>query len=101
MEPNTNMLDEATNLNNESTIHKHKYYRLNRSLAKIIDDYALVKFQPFDVSDEESINDCLLVIDNILQYGEDFDVKEPKEVDDEEDQDENRRETVNGAGFFQ
>ena len=95
------MLDEATNLSHESTIHKQKYYRLNRSLAKIIDDYSLVKFQPFDVSDEDSINDCLLVIDNILQYGEDFDVKEPKENDEDDEEDENKRETVNGADFFQ
>ena len=95
------MLDEATNLSNESTIYKQKYYRLNRSLAKIIDDYSLVKFQPFDVSDEDSINDCLLVIDNILQYGEDFDVKEPKEIDDanDDEEDENNKEN-NGADFY-
>ena len=79
------MLDE-TNLNaSQSRIYRKKYYRLNQSLAKVIDEYSLVRFQPFDVSDEESINDVLIVIDNILQYGEDQEVKEPRNLHDDED----------------
>lgn len=48
----------------------------------------MVKFQPLDVSDEDSINEILLVIDNIIQYGEDLDVKEPKEFERDEDDEE-------------
>jgi hypothetical protein len=71
--------------NNESSFYKKKFYRLNKALVKIIDDYSLVKFHPLDVSDEDSINDILLIIDNVLQYGEDHDVKEPKEFEINED----------------
>jgi GPN-loop GTPase len=50
----------------------------------------LVKFSPLDINDEDSINDILCIIDNIIQYGEDLDVKEPKEYDrDEIDNEEN------------
>ena len=70
-------------------IFRHK---LNKAIARVIDDYSLVKFQPLDVSDEDSINDVLLVIDNILQYGEENDVKEPKEVEENVEPDENNKE---------
>jgi hypothetical protein len=35
-----------------------------------------VKFLPLDMSEEESINDLLLQIDNAIQYGEDLEPKE-------------------------
>jgi hypothetical protein len=54
---------------------------LNKSLAKVIDDYSLVKFHSLDITDEDSINDILLTIDNVIQYGEDLDVKEPREFE--------------------
>ena len=72
------------NQDSDSAFYKKKYYKLNKALAKVIDDYSLVKFHPLDVSDEDSVNDILLMIDNVLQYGEDLDVKEPKEFDTEE-----------------
>lgn len=43
-----------------------------------IDDYSLVRFMPFDRSDEEGINIVLQHIDFTIQYGEDLEVKEPK-----------------------
>lgn len=43
-----------------------------------IDDYSLVQFLPLDVSDEDSLPEVLLYIDNTIQYGEDLDVKVPK-----------------------
>ena len=49
----------------------------------VIDDYSLVNFQPLDSSDEESINYALAIIDTMLQWGEDQDVK----VRDEEERD--------------
>ena len=42
-----------------------------------IDDYSLVKFLPLDISEEDSISDILLQIDNAIQYGEDL---EPREI---------------------
>lgn len=43
-----------------------------------IDDYSMVRFLPFDCSDEEGINMVLQHIDFSIQYGEDLDFKEPK-----------------------
>ena len=54
----------------------------------MIDDYSLVKFHSFDITDEDSINDILLTIDNVIQYGEDLDVKEPREYEELNNDDE-------------
>lgn len=43
-----------------------------------IDDYSMVRFLPFDRSDDESINIALQHIDAAIQYGEDLEFKEPK-----------------------
>ena len=84
LEPEVDLINDNT----QSTKHKKKFFKLNRAIGRIIEDYSLVKFQPLDVSDEDSINDILLVIDNIIQYGEDLDVKEPKDFErDEDDED--------------
>jgi hypothetical protein len=88
LEPDLDLLND----DNESLIYRKKFHKLNKAIARVIDDYSLVKFQPLDVSDEDSINDVLLVIDNILQYGEENDVKEPKEVEENVEPDENNKE---------
>ncbi|XP_074643281.1 GPN-loop GTPase 3-like [Tubulanus polymorphus] len=65
-----------------------KFEKLNKAMASLIEDYSLVKFIPLDRTDEESLSDLLLQIDNAIQYGEDL---EPKMRDfdeaDEEAQD--------------
>lgn len=43
-----------------------------------LNDYSLVHFLPLDISEEESIGELLLYIDNSIQYGEDLDVKVPR-----------------------
>lgn len=43
-----------------------------------IDDYSMVRFLPFDRTDEEGINIVLQHIDFSIQYGEDLEFKEPK-----------------------
>ena len=70
--------------NTQSSVYKKKFYKLNKAISRIIEDYSLVKFSPLDINDEDSINDILSIIDNIIQYGEDLDVKEPKEYDRDE-----------------
>lgn len=42
-----------------------------------ITDYSLVQFQPLDVTEEGSMDDVLLYINNAIQYGEDLDVRMP------------------------
>lgn len=52
-----------------------KYRKLTAALGRLIEDYSLVQFHPLNIKDEESISDIKMMIDNIIQYGEDADVK--------------------------
>lgn len=67
-----------------------KYRKLSEAIGNLIEDFSLVRFTPLNLNDEESIADLLLIIDNIIQYGEDADVKqrdfEPEDDDEEEPQ---------------
>ena len=62
-----------------------RYSQLNKAIASVIYDYSLVKFYTLDMSKEDSITDLLTEIDLSIQYGEDFDVKEPKEIEDNDE----------------
>ncbi|DBA13520.1 TPA: hypothetical protein GDO54_018414 [Pyxicephalus adspersus] len=46
----------------------------------------IVRFLPFDRSDEESMNIVLQHIDFSIQYGEDLEFKEPKELEEDKSQ---------------
>lgn len=45
----------------------------------------MVSFLPLDLTDEDSIAMALSCIDNIVQYGEDEEPVEPKDMDEEEE----------------
>lgn len=60
---------------NSDSMWGKKYRRLTEAVGSLIDSYSLIRFMPLNIDDEESINDVLLMIDNMIQYGEDFDVK--------------------------
>lgn len=45
-----------------------------------------MKFYALDTSKEDSLTNLLTEIDSSIQYGEDFDVKEPKEIEDDRQQ---------------
>lgn len=67
-----------------------KYHRLTEAIGKLIEDYSLVRFFPLNIKDDESIADIKLTINNIIQYGEEEDVKikdfdEPYNDDDADD----------------
>jgi len=90
MLPNKKILNEfldpdvetlIDSLNNETT---GPFKRLNQSMGRLIQDYSMVSFQPLDITDEESITVTLAHIDNAIQYGEDLEVKEPKDGDDDD-----------------
>lgn len=53
-----------------------KYRRLSEAIGHLIEDFSLVRFSPLNLNDEESISDLLLIIDNVIQYGEDAEVKQ-------------------------
>ena len=57
--------------------------RICYPFLSVIDDYSLVNFYPLDSSDNESIGFTLAMVDNMIQWGEDQDVK--TKDDDERD----------------
>ncbi|OXU22904.1 hypothetical protein TSAR_012845 [Trichomalopsis sarcophagae] len=52
-----------------------EYQTLTHAIARVIEDYSLVRFLPLNIKDEESIADVKLTVDNIIQYGEEEDVR--------------------------
>lgn len=65
-----------------------KHRRLTETIGKLIEDYSLVRFIPLNLKDHESIGDVLLTIDNVIQFGEDQDIKTRDfEEADEDDKD--------------
>lgn len=56
-------------------IWNEKYRTLSEAIGQIIVDFSLVRFHTLNIKNEENIGDILLTIDNILQFGEDADVK--------------------------
>ncbi|RWS23307.1 GPN-loop GTPase 3-like isoform X1 [Leptotrombidium deliense] len=72
VEPVSDMLEEDAFLNSE---WGKKFKKLTQAIAGIVDEYALVKFSVLNVTDEDSVNDLLLTVDNAIQFGEDSDVR--------------------------
>ncbi|XP_015180199.1 PREDICTED: GPN-loop GTPase 3 [Polistes dominula] len=76
--------------NMESDPWNKKHHKLTEAIGKLIEDYSLVRFIPLNIKDDESVADIKLTINNIIQYGEDEDVKirdfdEPNNGDDADD----------------
>lgn len=67
------------------------FRKLSEAIGNLIEDFSLVRFVPLNIDDEDSVQDLLLQIDNVIQYGEDADVKirdfDPPEEEDNEDAD--------------
>ncbi|XP_063334759.1 GPN-loop GTPase 3 isoform X2 [Pelmatolapia mariae] len=72
------MMEDGSN-----TIRSKKFKKLTKAICGLIDDYSIVRFLPFDRTDEEGINIVLQHIDFSIQYGEDLEFKEPKEVEEQ------------------
>lgn len=89
----------------EESAWGRKHHRLSEAIGNLIEDYSLVRFTPLNINDEENISDVLMTIDNIIQYGEDADVKirddfdPPEEEDNEETFDFLNAETSNCNGL--
>jgi len=73
IEPDTHSL--TSDLQGTTGVLGERYGQLTASLAKVLDDYSLVKFFPLDITNEENVQDLLIMIDTTVQYGEDLDVK--------------------------
>ncbi|PKI83016.1 hypothetical protein MVES1_002892 [Malassezia vespertilionis] len=61
-----------------------KFHALNEAIVNLIDDYSMVSFLPLDLTSEDSIAVVLSCIDNVVQYGEDEEPMEPKDMDTEQ-----------------
>jgi GPN-loop GTPase len=65
---------------------------LNQALVEVIDGFSLVSYHTLDITDEESLNNVLMQIDNMVQY-DDYRMPNDKKFLDE--QDENGNEEMN------
>lgn len=70
---------DATNLMGGSS-----FKRLNRAVARLIDDYSMVSFLQLDAQKENSVGAILSYIDDCIQWSEAQEPKEPKEIEDAE-----------------
>lgn len=63
-----------------------RFAALNAAVSRLLEDFSMVAFTPLDIGDEDSVEACLMQVDNALQYGEDQDVrtKEMGEYPDEQ-----------------
>ncbi|KAJ8286446.1 hypothetical protein GJAV_G00039340 [Gymnothorax javanicus] len=68
---------------NALALRSKKFEKLTKAICGLIEDHSMVRFLPFDRTDEEGINIVLQHIDLSIQYGEDLEFKEPKEPDED------------------
>lgn len=96
VDPDANLLDEedtgrpligedVVDLSNPTEVDNvmsgGSFKRLNRAVARLIDDFSMVSFLRLNVNDEDSVGDILSYIDNAIQYHEAQEPREPKETD--------------------
>ncbi|THH14988.1 hypothetical protein EW146_g5427 [Bondarzewia mesenterica] len=58
-----------------------KFHALNQAIVQLIEDHPLVSFLPLDLTNPDSIESVLSNIDYTMQYGEDEEPKEPRDLD--------------------
>jgi len=66
----------------ESNTTNPRFHTLNQAIVQLIEDHPLVQFLPLDLTNTDSTETILSHIDHALQYGEDEEPKEPKDMDD-------------------
>ncbi|XP_030023283.2 GPN-loop GTPase 3 [Manduca sexta] len=68
LDPDPHIL--LTDMRNAKSKWHEKYAKLTEAIGQVIENFSLVRFYPLNIKDEESIDNILLTIDNIIQYGE-------------------------------
>ena len=94
VDPDANLLDEEDILGRDADQHTvdvsdpkevdqvmsgGSFKRLNRAVAKLIDDFSMVSYLRLDVNDEDSVGDILSYIDDAIQFHEAQEPREPKD----------------------
>ena len=62
-----------------------RYQHLNEAIASLIEEYSMVSFVSLNVNDEETVEKVFQHCDHCIQYGEDLEPQEPKDMFDEND----------------
>lgn len=62
-------------IESNSSKFNEKYKKLTEAIGRMIEDYSLIRFIPLNLKDNENVGDVLVTIDNVLQYGEDQDIR--------------------------
>jgi len=58
-----------------------RFHTLSQAVVQLIEDHPLVQFLPLDLTSTDSVETILSHIDHTIQYGEDEEPKEPKDMD--------------------
>ncbi|KAI3379680.1 hypothetical protein SNEBB_010113 [Seison nebaliae] len=77
--------DDETSSSTSPLTFTNKFGKLTKILERTLYDYSLVKFSSIHMNDEESIEQLTLLLDNCIQYGENFDVREDSDMLPKED----------------
>ena len=85
LEPQVDLLLEDKRLDTPDDRDWPQFSALTVALGRLIDDYSLVKFFALNLEEEDSLADLLLVIDNAIQFGEDADVKVPRDIEEQDE----------------
>lgn len=72
--------NDADPLSTESMMAGGSFKRLNKAVARLIDDFSMVSFLQLNVQNEDSVGAILSYIDDAIQYHE---AQEPREPNDE------------------
>lgn len=62
------ILTDLGHYDSDKEFFSKKFFKLNQALVCIIDGFSLVNYQTVDISEEESISDVIMQIDNLVQY---------------------------------
>lgn len=81
LDPDPLLLASSANASTNPRLHA-----LNAAVVRLVDDFSVVHFLPSDANDEQSVGTLLSHIDHAMQYGEDEEPKEPRDMDRFEDE---------------
>ena len=54
----------------EKAFFSKKFFKLNEVIIDVVDNFGLVNFYQLDISDEDSVNEIIGQLDNMVQYDE-------------------------------
>ncbi|KAA1466186.1 ATP-binding protein Fet5 [Dentipellis sp. KUC8613] len=81
LEPDPLLLAAPPGRGNEASPGDSRFHALNQAIVQLIEDHPLVSFLPLDLTNPDSIETVLSNIDFTMQYGEDEEPKEPRDLD--------------------